>query len=602
MTTRQRSRSLRAGRAGPIAPTSVALRPGLSSATAIDPSLSIVRSFVAALSLPMALLAVIIFLSLPLLVHAVEGAASAVIDAAMHTDTVLDLIVISCLLLAADTLALESAFRYYVAQKFIVPMLTDGRRSASRQSHLHTRSTDWFDRCVPLLSPYDFIRTFRVSRAIYARICADARATGNFDVRPCNASKQSSVELLVAMFLYKLGRTESYYTLAQKFGVTEGHAISAMERVERFMIGKYYVTQIESRWPDTPQKCAAAAAAMQARYSHDDSRHQMKGCVGALDGTLIVIWCPNRFQEIFYGRKGFYGINMQATVDAATYFTWIGGGRPASVWDGNAIKGEVLVDKLLPNLPDGYYISCDSGYRGSSWMLCPFKRVRNGGDLTDAQSRFNYVHALLRGIIEKAFGILKARFRWMLKGTQYTEPATYVRHFYCAAILHNMMLDEKLSMSAVELAAQPGNFDVEGEDDARESNVLEQYKAWHRNKPAEMAKLQEYYDAEMNKQRELQLAEAARPMHARPSRGRSRGAGAASDDDGHDIPDDAADSADSPVQIKDTSSGAALRKKVFTEMGLDAYQPTAAQKAADAARRAKRASRQAQVDATGRFH
>lgn len=90
-------------------------------------------------------------------------------------------------------------------------------------------------------------------------------------------------------------------------------------------------------------------------------------------------------------------------MDAAGFFIWVSPARPGSIWDGNALVGEVLLTHLLPALPAGYYIICDGGYRALSRMLCPFKKPAHG-NITPAQEHFNYLHSLTRGIVEKCFG------------------------------------------------------------------------------------------------------------------------------------------------------------------------------------------------------
>jgi len=392
------------------------------------------------------------------------------------------------------------------------------------------------------------------------------------------------------MFLYKISRTISFYDVGQKFGVSEPHAFEQLEKMANFIIGRYYFPMISSRWPSTPAACAAAAAAMQARYVHDNPRHQMRRCVGALDGTLIIIWCPSGFNDVYFGRKGFYGINMQAVTNATGHFMWIGGGKPATVWDGNAITDTDFLDTLLPGLPDGYYVICDGGYRADRKLLGPFKRTRGGPMLTEPQSKFNYIHSILRGIVEKAFGILKARFRWMLKGAQYTQPATYVKHFFCAAIVHNMMLDEKLAMSVNEAAAQPSDFDVQIDSDD-EDVILEQYK---RHNPAMADAVEAFFKEEMSKLRAVEAesrraARVARRGAAGASGARAGGSSSSSDSsDGDDIPDDAADTLDAEVEIKDKKAGIDLRNAMFNEMGMQDYKASAKEKAAAEARAAKR--------------
>ena len=57
----------------------------------------------------------------------------------------------------------------------------------------------------------------------------------------------------------------------------------------------------------------------------------MTQCVGALDSTLIPIWCPKGLSEVCVCRKQFCAVNFQVVVDAEGFITWVSGGRPSSV-------------------------------------------------------------------------------------------------------------------------------------------------------------------------------------------------------------------------------------------------------------------------------
>ena len=63
-----------------------------------------------------------------------------------------------------------------------------------------------------------------------------------------------------------------------------------------------------------------------------------------------------------------------------------------------------------PNLlfPGDKHILGDSAYPLADWLLTP---CRDNGHLTQAEHNYNFVHSSTRMVIERAFGLLKARFR-----------------------------------------------------------------------------------------------------------------------------------------------------------------------------------------------
>ena len=452
------------------------------------------------------------------------------------------------------------------AALLLTPALLGVRNIVKRVSRAALRSKHWWDVCVPQMPLADFIRTFRVSRSVFRQL-VDCLHRSTAVQRPCNEGRAVSLELRVAITLYKCSRAISYYDVAQKFGVAEATAFSIVWSTIDILAQALYKTQVSDRWPTTPEDLAAAAAAFSTMYVDSSyPSHCIHHCIGSLDGTLLPIWCISGLNEIFYCRKGFYAVNIQSTCDANMFFTWIGQGRPGTVWDGNAIANEDLTTTLLPNLPAPYFIVNDSGYRGTAKMLGPYKRGRGDPELSPPKRRFNYVHALLRGIIEKTFGVIKAKFRWMLKGVQFEEPSQYPRMFTFCAIVHNMMNEERLGLSQNELRSRPGLFEVEvnEEDKDNDSTFLGKHSEAH------AANLRKFYAEELAVQRALKEAE----MQQRGAGRRAAAPNAAQSA----VPEDAVDTLEAAVYVEDDVTGVTLRDKIFNDMNLSTYVPSVAHK------------------------
>ena len=74
------------------------------------------------------------------------------------------------------------------------------------------------------------------------------------------------------------------------------------------------------------------------------------------------------------------------------------------------------VNKCFNNFTDQFYL-VDSGFPNMSGYLAPYRReryhlrdFRDGGRPRGKQELFNHRHSSLRNIIERCFGVLKARF------------------------------------------------------------------------------------------------------------------------------------------------------------------------------------------------
>lgn len=100
-------------------------------------------------------------------------------------------------------------------------------------------------------------------------------------------------------------------------------------------------------------------------------------------------------------------------------------------------------------------LACDS--QGNLHMLTPFTKPKNE-ELPAEHRRFNYLHSLTRGAVERALGLLKSRFRWMLRGIQLRSLESYVLWFKASAILHNMCIDAGEDPEVVEPDPRDAGF------------------------------------------------------------------------------------------------------------------------------------------------
>ncbi|KAL8456640.1 hypothetical protein ACS0TY_034757 [Phlomoides rotata] len=89
----------------------------------------------------------------------------------------------------------------------------------------------------------------------------------------------------------------------------------------------------------------------------DDSTHpswkHFKGCLGALDGTLIDVTVPETDKARYRTRKGTISVNVLAAFDRGMHFTYILAG-----WEGSAADSRVLRDAIARDdglrVPHGY--------------------------------------------------------------------------------------------------------------------------------------------------------------------------------------------------------------------------------------------------------
>ncbi|KAK9071725.1 hypothetical protein SSX86_008154 [Deinandra increscens subsp. villosa] len=171
-------------------------------------------------------------------------------------------------------------------------------------------------------------------------------------------------------------------------------------------------------------------------------RHQrlkaiFPGAIGALDGTLVHAVVPTNQQNCYRGRgKVVCYQNVLGICDFDMIFTFVWAG-----WEGIAHDSRVLKEVAsnptsgFPFPPpdvtltfiDKYYL-CDAAYTNTRGFLTPYRNTRYW--LADfrrrrpisKEERFNHAHAQLRNVIERAYGVLKARFPILKQMAPYPFP------------------------------------------------------------------------------------------------------------------------------------------------------------------------------------
>ena len=147
--------------------------------------------------------------------------------------------------------------------------------------------------------------------------------------------------------------------------------------------------------------------------------------VGAINGTHIEILPPEGDNKVdYYSRKQKYTINTQAVVGANLVFLDIATGYPGSIHDARVLRTTSLYRKserhdilaapcdVVNGLDIRPLLISDGAYPPTTWSVKPFPFRLN---LSNAEKKFNHSLSSARVTVERAFGILKSRWRCLLK-------------------------------------------------------------------------------------------------------------------------------------------------------------------------------------------
>ena len=190
-----------------------------------------------------------------------------------------------------------------------------------------------------------------------------------------------------------------------------------------------------------------------ARGFKAKSAINIDSCVGAIDGILIWIHKPSeafleKFKvgpaKFFSGRKGKFGLNMQAVCDADGRFLDVYIGCPGSASDYYAFQGSPL--RKLIEQPGFFYpglcLFGDNAYLNTPYMLTGFRNVSMQTEVY--KDGFNYYQSQVRINIECAFGRLVHRWGILRKPIPMNIGVDKTMHMLTALCkLHNYCIDEK---------------------------------------------------------------------------------------------------------------------------------------------------------------
>ena len=242
-------------------------------------------------------------------------------------------------------------------------------------------------------------------------------------VRP-NIEKQNtvfrraiSIEKRIAVAIWRLSTGNSYRTASKVFGVAKSTVIKATQEFIRELL---QFSQHFIHFPESELETAIAIEKFSESVDCD-----LPQVVGAIDATHVQILAPaNESRVDYFSRKQKYTIVSQGVVGANLIFLDFVTGFPGSIHDSRALRATelfrkaeanqilVLPEKTIQNMKMRPVLLGDGAYPASMWLLKPYP-FQN--DLTREQKKFNKALSSSRCVAENAFGLLKSRWRCLMK-------------------------------------------------------------------------------------------------------------------------------------------------------------------------------------------
>ena len=250
---------------------------------------------------------------------------------------------------------------------------------------------------------------FRMTRSVFYRL--HDTLVQNYGLTP---SRGICTKEALAMFLWACGPPESLRQLKNRFG----HSLETVSR--KFSEVLYCICRLAVHIirPKDPQFRTIHRKLQEARFWP-----HFNDCIGAIDGTHIPVTVPKSELPKYVGRHHYSSQNVMAVCDFDMRFTFVVTGWPGSAHDTRVFLDTLVTyKKNFPHPPQGKYYLVDSGYPNRKGYLAPYKGQRyhvpewqHGRRPVGLKKVFNYHHASLRNVIERSFGVLKMKWRILLK-------------------------------------------------------------------------------------------------------------------------------------------------------------------------------------------
>ncbi|XP_058794107.1 uncharacterized protein LOC131669245 [Phymastichus coffea] len=185
-----------------------------------------------------------------------------------------------------------------------------------------------------------------------------------------------------------------------------------------------------------------------------EDRWNFPNCVGALDGKHMRIKRPAHAGSVFYNYKKFHSLVLIAISDAQSRFVWFTLGDGGSFSDSSVFQNTNFYNKILNNelnlpaptkLPNSdrsspFVIVADEIFGLGFNLMKPYNRRL----LQSNQERiFNYRLSRARFTIERAFGILCAKFQLLNSALAHNLDKNKLIISACL-VLHNFLITKNV--------------------------------------------------------------------------------------------------------------------------------------------------------------
>nr|XP_055057244.1 uncharacterized protein LOC129441619 [Misgurnus anguillicaudatus] len=297
-------------------------------------------------------------------------------------------------------------------EEFAALLTEYNSRSSTRTIWMQQRYGVWWEHVLTSWTDTEWRINFRMRKTTFLELCNILRPYLHRETTTFR--KPVPVEQRVAISIWRLATNVEFRTIAHLFAIGQSTAVTIANHVASVIVDKLLPLYI--RTPSVDE--------VQIIIQGFRDRWGFPQCGGAIDGTHIGILAPPDCPADYYNRKGFYSVILQGVVDHRLPFWDINVGWPGKVHDARVFGNSSLFergqsDTLFPDIKERFagvdvpiVILGDAAYPLLPWLMKPYPETQQ---TTPAQITFNNRLSRARMTVERAFGLLKGRWRCLMK-------------------------------------------------------------------------------------------------------------------------------------------------------------------------------------------
>jgi hypothetical protein len=303
---------------------------------------------------------------------------------------------------------------------------------------------------VPTYPPRLFRRRYRMRRSLFVKIVIDCEAASTYFKRRRSAAgimgfsayQKISAAMRVLAYGVPADYTDEYLRIGQDT-TTE-----SVRRFAKLVIRLYGETYLRAPNEEDTK-----------RLMETNEKRGWPGMLGSLD-CMHWTWknCPKAWHGMYCGKSRDATIVLEAVASEDTWIWHAFFGLPGTLNDINVLNRSPLFKRLISgdaptcnytvngnDYSMGYYLT-DGIYPEWATLVKSIKE-KNGVPLSRKEAHFTRAQEAARKDIERAFGVLQARFAIVRGPARFWDKKTLVDIMKCCVILHNMILEDERGLN-----------------------------------------------------------------------------------------------------------------------------------------------------------